>query len=90
MDKRSKKVVYLISYFVMFLIGIVLLLDLIFGAKLGKFGEISKKIIALCSFIVVCINAFFFVKTKRSGIFLTMFVIFVLLILICLIVPFVI
>lgn len=90
MEKRSKKVVYIISYFVMILIGIVLFIDVIFGSKLGNFGEILKKIIAILSFVVVCVNAFFFVKTKRSGIYLTLYIIFVLLILICIIVPIVI
>ncbi|MGN1207925.1 MAG: hypothetical protein ACI4TI_00450 [Christensenellales bacterium] len=90
MEKRSKKFVYFLSFVMMFLIGIGLLLDVIFGTKLGAFGQIAKKIIVALSFFVVCINAFFFVRTKRSNVYLFLFVIFILLILICLIVPFVI
>ena len=89
MEKRSKKFVYFVSFIIMSIIGITLLLDLIFGTKLGAFGEILKKVVAILSYIVVCINAFFFVRTKRSSIFLFLFVICVLLILICVIIPFV-
>lgn len=90
MEKRSKKFVYFISFVIMFLIGLTLLLDIIFGAKLGNFGTILNKIIAILSYIVVCVNAFFFVRIKRSGIYLTFYIIAILLILVCVIIPFVI
>lgn len=88
MEKRSKKIIYFISFVLIFLIGIVLLLNIIFGEKLGSFGLISKKVVAILSFIIVCINGYLYVKTKRSGIFLAVYFFGVLLLLACLIIPF--
>lgn len=89
MEKRSKKFIYLISYILMFLIGLALLLDLIFGTKLGVFGDVLKKIISVLCYIVVGINGFMFVRTKRSGVYLLLYVIVALLILVCVVLPFV-
>ena len=90
MERRSKKIIYFISFVLMFLIGIVLVLDIIFGEKLGAFGTISKKVVAILAYIIVCINGYLYVKTKRSGIFMAIYFLGILLLLACIILPFII
>ena len=87
MEKKSKLIIYFISYISIFFIGIVLLLDLIFGTKLGAVGVALNNISKILCFVVVFSNAFFFVRTKRSNLFMLLLIVFSLICIICFFIP---
>ncbi len=83
-ERKSKKILFTISYILVIIIGIWLLIDYLFGAKFLDVSKTISKILTFATYFVLCINAFFFTRTKRSGIFGFLLAIFAILIAICL------
>ena len=88
MENSFKKFIYLISFVAVFFIGIVLLLGLIFGNKITSFLSVLNNIALVFAYFVVCVNAFFFVRTKRSAVYTVLYLLAVVLITVCFIIPF--
>lgn len=89
MEKGYKKFIYAISFVSLFFIGLVLLFNLIFGQEFINIANILNNIATILAYFVVVINAFFFVRTKRSIVYMVLYIIAVLLISVCIFLPFV-
>lgn len=87
MENGFKKIIYFISFVAVFFISLVLLIGLIFGNKVTNFISILNNIAVVISYFVVCVNAFFFVRTKRSAIYTVLYLIAIVLITICFLIP---
>lgn len=90
MENKHKKFLYFLSFISIFFICIVLLIKLIFGNNIKNIILILDNIVSLLAYFVVCVNAYFYVRTKRSKVYTITYLIAVLVLLICFIVPFVI
>ena len=87
MENGFKKFIYLISFISVFFIGIVLLISLLFGGKISNFTNILNNIATIIAYFVVIVNAFYFVRTKRSSVYTILFLLAVVLITVCYIIP---
>lgn len=90
MEQKHKKFIYFLSFISIFFIGAVLLIKLIFGDKIVNITNILDNIALISSYIVLCANAFFYVRTKRSKVYTITYLLAVLLLSVCFIIPFVI
>lgn len=90
MERKPRKIVQFISFITLFYIGIVLLLDLLFGTKIANFIIVLKNIGYGLIYFIVLMNAFFFIRTQRNNIYNVLFVLGALLLITCFILPFVI
>lgn len=88
MERKSRKILQFISFVAIFVIGLVLLVDAIFGSK-TSFMLALKNIANALAYFVVIANGFFYIRTKRSNVFTLIYIIGVLLLAICFIVPFI-
>ncbi|MGN1222519.1 MAG: hypothetical protein ACI4T1_00070 [Christensenellales bacterium] len=84
MDRKFKKIIHFTSFILLFFIALVLSLSLV--VKSGKFIEIMQTISKYVAYVIVCLNAYLYVKTKRSSVFMLLYVIATIVILSCLIV----
>lgn len=87
MERKSKKLVQGLSFVAIFIIGIVLLLDYILGIKAPQTMMVLKNIANALAYVVVCVNGFFFVRTKRSGVYVFLYIVALILITVCYILP---
>ena len=87
MENGFKKLIHLISFIAVFFIGVVLLVNLIFGAKATAFINVLNNIANIIAYVVVIVNAFYFVRTKRSSVYTILFLVAVVLITVCYIIP---
>lgn len=84
MDRKFKKIIHFTSFILLFFIALVLSLSLV--VKSGRFIEIMQTICKHVAYVIVCLNAYLYVKTKRSSVFMLLYVIATIVILSCLIV----
>lgn len=84
MDRKFKKIIHFTSFILLFFIALVLSLSLV--VKSGRFIEIMQTICKYVAYVIVCLNAYLYVKTKRSSVFMLLYVIATIVILSCLIV----
>lgn len=89
MERKSRKIVQALSYISLFIIGIVLLLDVIIGVKAPEVMNILKNIANVLAYIVVCVNGFFFVRTKRSAVYVFLYIFALILIIVCYVLPYI-
>jgi len=90
MERKSKKLVYFLSFISLFIVGLVLLLNALLPSSFAMFLNVIKIIAEILVFVVIIINAFFYVRTKRSNVYMLLFVIFTLFLIISFILPFII
>lgn len=88
MERKSRKIVQFISFVAVFLVGIIYLLDILVGVKIPTLINILIKIANGIMILVVLINAFFYVRTKRSNLFLALYLFGALLLISCYLIPF--
>ena len=86
MESGFKKFVRFISFISVFVIGLVLLLTIIFK-NTPSFTFVLEKIATFLAYFVVCVNAFYYVRTKRSGVYTLIYIIAVILITVCYFIP---
>ena len=87
MERKSRKIVQFISFISLFFVGLVLLLESLMGPN--SFMNFLKIIAGFLVLIILIVNAFFYIRTKRSNVFMLLFVIGTLFLIIAFILPFV-
>ena len=83
MEKGFRKIINFLAFIAIFFIGIVLLINWIFGAKMPTVTTTLVQIATIIAFFVTCVNAFYFVRSKRNGVYLLLYIIAIILIAVC-------
>ena len=87
MEKGFRKVVNFLAFIAVILIGTTLLFNLIFSAKMPTLTNILMEIIKYIAIFVTCVNGYYFVRSKRSGVYMLLYLIAVIMIAVCLVIP---
>lgn len=83
MEKGFRKIINCLAFIAIFFIGTVLLINWAFGAKIPNVTSALMQISTVIAFFVTCVNAYYFVRSKRNGVYLLLYLIAVILIAVC-------
>jgi len=83
MENKYKKILYFLSFILVFYVGVVLLLKLIFVNQIANVINVLFNIGIGFVFLITSVNAYLYIRTKRSRVYTLLYVIGVLLLSIC-------
>lgn len=83
MEKGFRKIINFFSFIAIFFIGIILLINWIFGDKIPQVTSVLMQASIVLAFFVTCVNAYYYVRSKRNGVYLLLYLIAVILIAVC-------
>lgn len=83
MEKGFRKIINFFAFIAIFFIGIVLLINWVFSAKMPEITSALMQVSIVIAIFVTCVNAFYFVRSKRNGVYLLLYLIAVILIAVC-------